>query len=378
MIKKILKGIAGLIVTAIVAGIAIFIATGPERPDSASPSAQWLEAGPYAIGTQEYVFIDDSRPTDENRGFPAKPERTLNTTMWYPQDAESSLPLIVHSHGIVSGRTELAYLAEALASHGYVVIAADYPLTSGVTPGGANGNDVVNQPADISFLIDSVLALEPSAKPFAGDIDINRIGLTGFSLGGLTTYLTTYHEELREPRVAAAVAIAGPSAAFAPQFFTTTDVPLLAIAGTADALIEHRGNAADIPQRVGNGNLITIEGGSHLGFTGVAEPTLRFMDNPDTLGCGAVMAVLDEDPTEVFTLLGGTSVGVDMNRDLPGICDYGYPETTHPGRQQMITQIAALSFFESVFNTDSARRQEASQQLRINIASDFSEASYSD
>lgn len=364
--------------TFLMAVLVIFIASGPQQPASDSASAQWLDAGPYTVGTREYVFVDSTRPTDENRGEPGKPDRTLNTTMWYPENIEGNLPLVIHSHGIVSERTELAYLAEALASHGYVVVAANYPLTNGATPGGANGNDVINQPADISFLIDSVLALNGNEKPYAGAIDTTRIGLTGFSLGGLTTYLATYHPSLREPRIAAAVAIAGPSAAFAPPFFETTNIPLLAIAGTADALIEHRRNAADIPARARNSSLITIEGGSHLGFTGIAEPTLRFMDNPDTLGCAAVMSVLDEDPTEVFNLLGGTNQGIDMNRDLPGICDYGYPETTHPGRQQMITQIAALSFFESVFHPDPGRRQEASEQLRMNIAADFSEASFSD
>ena len=298
--------------------------------------------------------------------------------MWYPEDLDDSIPLIIHSHGIVSERTELAYLAEALASYGYVVVAANYPLTSGATEGGANGNDVINQPADISFLIDSVLALEGSDKPFAGELDVDRIGLTGFSLGGLTTYLTAFHPQLRDPRIAAAVAIAGPSAAFSPDFFATTDIPLLAIAGTADALIEHRRNAADIPARAADSRLITIEGGSHLGFTGIAEPTLRFMQNPDTLGCGAVMAVLDEDPTEVFTLLGGPAQGVDMNRDLPGICDYGYPETTHHGRQQMITQIATLSFIEWVFNDDALIQIAAEEQLRIHLAADFSEVSYTD
>ena len=82
-------------------------------------------------------------------------------------------------------------MAEAMASHGYIVAAADYPLTSGSTPGGANGDDVVNQPADVSFLIDSVLNLSADEKPFAGEVDGSRIGLSGYSLGGLTTYLTT-------------------------------------------------------------------------------------------------------------------------------------------------------------------------------------------
>ncbi|MCG8414902.1 MAG: hypothetical protein MI746_11850 [Pseudomonadales bacterium] len=382
MLKKIAKVLAGLVVTLIFLGVAVYIATGPQQPNADSSSAQWLTPGPHRVASRNYRFVDESRPTAENRGVPGKPNRTLTTTLWYPEgypeDIPDRLPLIIHSHGIVSERTELAYVAEALASRGYVVAAANYPLTSGETEGGANANDVVNQPGDISFLIDSILALAGGDKPFVGDIDETRIGLTGYSLGGLTTYLTTYHANWREPRIAAAVAIAGPSAPFAPEFFSTTNIPFLAIAGTADALIEYRRNAQDIPQRSPQSQLITIEGGTHLGFTGISEPYLRFMDNPDSFACYAVLGALDGDPNEPLQLLGGEDIGVDLNRELPSLCDYGFPSAAHPGRQQMITQLAIVSFLESVFNPDSETREQASEQLTVAIASDFSEASYVD
>ncbi len=378
MLKKILKGLAGLLVSAVILGLVVYIATGAPQPASDSSSRAWLENGPYSIGSSDLVLVDGTRPTAENRGFPGKDDRSFNTTIWYPSDFDGPYPLVVHSHGIVSSRTELAYLAEALASRGYVVVAADYPLTSGATEGGANAADVINQPADISFLIDSVINLQGTDKPFPGTIDQSRIGLTGFSLGGLTTYLATYHPRWRDPRIAAAVAIAGPSAIFAPEYFRTTSVPLLAIAGTADALIEHRRNAEDIPRRAANASLVTIEGGSHLGFTGLADPMFRFSDNPDTLGCGAVMAVLGDDPNATFTTLGNIEDGIDPNRDMPGICDYGYPATTHPGRQHMITKVAAVSFLESVFNTSAEQRSAARLQLESALAEDFEEVSFSD
>lgn len=376
MLKKVLKGLAATLLLGVVLAIVVYIATGPQQPGPDSGSAQWLQAGPYAVSSREFVFVDNSRPTSENRGVPAKPERTFVTTLWYPEQAAGDLPLVIHSHGIVSSRTELPYLAEALASRGYVVAAADYPLTSGATEGGANGADVVNQPADVSFLIDSVLKLEGENKPFTGNIDPSRIGLSGYSLGGLTTYLSTYHPRWRDPRIAAAVAIAGPSAGFSPGFFASTDVPVLAIAGTSDALIEYQGNAADITARADNISLLTIDGGSHLGFVGIAEPMFRFSDNPDTLGCGTVMAVLDTDPNAIFAQFGSTTEGIDTSNTLPGICDYGYAETTHPGRQQMITQVGAVSFFESVFNADPALRSAALEQLQRDLAADFEEASF--
>lgn len=377
MLKKIFKVLAATLVFLVVLGLAVFIATGPQRPAQDSVSADWLQSGPYRVASVDRVFVDRSRPTASNRGEPGSDSRTLPTTLWYPLDFSGDLPLIVHSHGILSTRTEMPYLTELLASHGYLVVAADYPLTSASAPGGANANDVVNQPADISFLIDSLLALDAADKPFDGSIDSKRIGLSGYSLGALTTYLASYHENLRDPRISAAVAIAGPSAPFAPQFFTTTSIPTLAVAGTADALIEHRRNAADIPARAPDAELVSIDGGSHLGFVGAAEPMFRFMDNPDSIGCSAVLAALGEDPNAVFNELGNPSIGVDMNRDLPGICDQeSLDPALHPGRQQMITQVAVLSFFESVFSSDPERRAQARAALTRHLADDFAEASF--
>lgn len=378
MLKKLLKGLLACILLLVIASLVTYIVTGPQQPDSDSLSAKWLEPGPYAVNTYEQVFIDESRPTDANRGNPGKPQRTLPTTIWYPQGATGSLPLIVHSHGIVSARDELSYLMEQLASYGYIVIAADYPLTSGATPGGANGNDVVNQPADVSFLIDSVLNLNED-KPFTADIDPTRIGLSGFSLGGLTTSLTTYHPRWRDSRIAAAVAIAGPSVAFTSTFYQTSDAPFLMISGTADALIDSEWNAAIIPERNPGSALVTIAGGTHLGFVGAAEPSFRFMHNPDSLGCSAVLAVLDEDPNEVFMRLGSEDEGISMPADAPGVCELlPLRKASHPGRQHMITQLAVLSFFESVFSEDQVIRDEAASLLNHSLSDDFSEVTFTD
>lgn len=373
MLKKILKGLAGLVFSLALLAVVIYIATSPKQPESNSDSAKWLEPGPYSVKSAEYVFVDSTRSTDSNRGNPGKIDRTLPTTIWYPEGAAGELPLIIHSHGIVSARNELSYLMEQMASYGYVVAAADYPLTSGSTPGGANANDVMNQPADVSFLIDSVIGLE--AKPFAGAIDEGRIGVTGFSLGGLTSILTTYHRRWRDPRVAAAVAIAGPAVAFTDTFYTTSEVPFLMISGTADALIDTEYNASIIPVRNKGSDLVTIAGGTHLGFVAAAEPSFRFMQNPDSLGCSAVLSVLEEDPNAVFAKLGSAEEGVYMPPNTPSVCDLmPLRDASHPGRQHMITTVAVMSFFESVFSPDNQRREEAGRTLRQSLESDFEEA----
>ncbi len=377
MIRKALKIAAGLLVSLVVLFVAGYIATNPEQPSADSGSARWLEPGPFDVGQKDFVFVDGTRPTDENRGFPGKPDRTFPTTIWYPENSDATHPLIIHSHGIVSSRNEVPYLAEQLASYGYVIAAADYPLTSGSTPGGANARDVVNQAADVSFLIDSVLGLGNDARPFGGAIDTSRIGLTGYSLGGLTTSVTTYHPRWREPRIQAAVSIAGLDSAFTTRFYETSDIPFLMIAGTADALVDYHSNAAIIPDRIANGSLLTIAGGAHLGFAGLAEPALRLMNNPDTLGCSAVLAVLDEALDAVFNRIGSAEEGIDADPDAAGVCeDLPPPEAAHPGRQQMITQVGVLSFFESVFAETASAREAAHQQLTVAIAADFVEASF--
>ena len=164
---------------------------------------------------------------------------------------------------------------------------------------------------------------------------------------------------------------------FTKQFYQSTDIPFLMIAGTADAIVDYASNAAVIPQRVRNSALLTIAGGSHLGFISISDPLFRFMHNPDAIGCSAVLANIDEDPNEWVYRLGTIEDGVYVDPDIPGVCTVmPLVKSIHPGRQQMITQIGVLSFFESVFATNADDRAAARNQLMINISADFQEASY--
>jgi predicted dienelactone hydrolase len=105
--------------------------------------------------------------------------------------------LVTYSHGFMSFRSNGAYLAKHLASHGYLVAAANFPLTHFGTAGGPQFRDVLNQPGDVSFLIDTLLAWsdDPDSR-FAGQIDRQRIGAVRLSLGGMTTMLLAFHPSL--------------------------------------------------------------------------------------------------------------------------------------------------------------------------------------
>ena len=377
MVRKITLGLVGIGGLLFIGLAVTYLVTMPEPLPQDSASEKWLQGGPFVVGHYDFVLVDESRETMANGDAPRLSNRTFPTSVWYPENGEGNYPLVIHSHGFVSERTDLAYIAELLASHGYVVAAANYPLTAGGTPGDPNVDDLVNQPSDVTFLIDSLLQLSGSDKPFAGELDPSRIALMGYSLGGITTTLATYHPRLRDERVAAAISIAGPSAGLVSKFYETTDVPFMMIAGTLDALIDFEYNAAVIPQRVHNSVLIEIEGGSHLGFGSISEPWLRLMNHPDGLGCTAVLSNLGSDPNAAFVALGDASDGIVLNANIPEVCATMPSEKAlHPARQQMVTSIAALSFFEFVFNEDPAKRQAAYEQLSNALPTDMSEAKF--
>ena len=244
--------IAAVLFAALVAaGLAVaWLRTAPEEPAADSESIARLAAGPHVVGLVELEWVDGSRPTAENGVFPGSAERAFAVALWFPEVTDGKHPLVVYSHGFLSTRHGGRYLAEHLASHGYVVLSADYPLSHAQAPGGPNFLDVIHQPGDVSFLIDQVLALDAEERPFEGDIDPERIGVFGLSLGGITSTLVAFHPEWRDPRIAAAISIAGPGDILGPGFFDHAAVPFLMIAGTSDAIIDYELNALPIPDRV--------------------------------------------------------------------------------------------------------------------------------
>jgi dienelactone hydrolase len=368
-------GIAAVLAAVLAVGCA-WNAAAPPAADS--ESARHLASGPHRVATFDTVFVDASRPTDANGDFAGAPARTLPATIWYPKGAAAAHPLLVYSHGFMSMRSENAPLTVLLASHGYVVVAVDYPLTKFRAPGGPNVRDVVNQPDDIRFVIDRVLAWGPSERPFAGEIDRDRIGAVGLSLGGLTTTLAAFHPWLRDPRIAAAVSIAGPAAMFLPAFFATADIPFLMIAGTGDAIIPYESNAAPIPRMVRRGGLVSITGASHAGFSAFAGRfPLRLLANPDLIGCYALTHNLEDPIEHPFEKLGGEAEGILLDPNAPLPCHDGTPASAlAAGRQLMITRLAALAFFESRFAKDTAVRTAYDAFLRETLAHDFPEATF--
>ena len=330
-------------------------------------SDDFLQPGPYAVGSATLTFVDTSRITPESGTCPELPQRTLPTTVWFPATSPDGAfvdpsgapyPLIAYSHGLLAYRTSEEYLARHLASWGYVVSSQDFPRTNLSNLGGGcvRLDDIQNQPTDVSFVIDSVLAQYGSA------IDATRIAAAGLSYGGGTTLLVTFHSRLRDPRIKAALALA-PTACWATKrFFNTTDVPLMLLAGTSDQLVPEAQNAIRA-YKADHGPkwLVSLKDASHTGFAG-AVSALPGTPHPDSIGCAAIGAVIPDDVdsfSDPFAGLedeGSGVVSTAKRCKLPCTKKTLPAGAMVPAEQQELARIAGLAFFQGTLRDDLAAR----------------------
>jgi len=350
-----------------------FVAPPPAATATATPvpltSADVLRPGPYAVGVATYAFEDPSRPTVANGTYPGAASRTLDTEVWYPidrRDAGTDLetrdapvvhtgrtsPLIIYSHGFMSMRTGGAYLARHLATYGYVVAAPDFPLTTTAAPGGPNVLDLANQPGDVRFVIDRMLALET----FAAVIDPDRIGLTGLSLGGSTTLLTTFHPTLHDPRIRAAAPMAPGGCFMNRTFYGDRVVPLLVVHGDIDAITPYEANGVR-PFTLANPPtyLATLLNGTHTAFTHGADVIFESQNNADDLGCRALGAGDTLGDSTFLDRLGGAEAGIAG--DCPALCPLARnPRAMRPSRQLQLTVLSIVPFFDATLKGDARAR----------------------
>jgi predicted dienelactone hydrolase len=350
----------------VIAGLAIFLVfllnPAESLPDGAV-SQKLFQPGPYGIQLELFEVEDSQRNTAANYKYSGAPSRVLSGKLWRPYAhrnqklADGGYPFVVYSHGFMSFHQEGAYLAEFLASHGYVVVAVDFPLTNYFAPGGPNLTDVVNQPGDVNFIINRVLERnQKQGDSLYQQVDENRIGVMGLSLGGMTTELVTFHPRMQDKRIRAAVSIAGPARMFTEQFFNSVTVPFMMIAGDTDAIVPYEHNARPMREKDPDSVLVTIKGASHAGFAGISAILFRWVNNPDSIGCASMKGKVERND-KPFEALVDEKIGV-VKSERAGYCENydQLPRAMRPAQQQMLTTLAIFSFFESLFNNDATQR----------------------
>ncbi len=242
------------------------------------------QPGPYGVGVQRIPF---SKPSVT---MPDK-TRVLLTDIWYPgppgtgptggplgatlnaplADGVSSLPLLLFSHGSCGFPAQSLYLTPLIASYGFIVAAPPHPgnttneLATCMTPA-AEADSFINRPADISFVIDSLLALNADPTSFFyGTIDPTRIGMSGHSFGGLTTLRVA----AMDSRVIAGLALAPVSQSIQGEV-AQIRIPMMIQVGTLDSLLADGQLAYDLlrPPR----SLVEIERMGHTPFSDFCVP----------------------------------------------------------------------------------------------------------
>lgn len=241
--------------------------------------------------------------------------RTFPLDIYLPQ-TNNPRPVIVISHGLGSDRTSFAYLAEHLASHGFVVAVPEHPgsnsqqlqaLLGGIADEVTDPREFVDRPLDVKYILDYLERVSNSNPAYKGRFNMEQVGVIGQSFGGYTALalagaeinfarlrencpvdentlnvslllqcqalrLPEFDYKLSDPRIKAAVAI-NPvdSSVYGKEGFSKIKIPVMIVAGTADTV------APAYPEQIipfswltnENKYLVLMNGGTH--FSTIAE-----------------------------------------------------------------------------------------------------------
>lgn len=247
--------------------------------------------GQYAVGTR-ILFLEDS-----SRHEPALPDpaarRRLVAQIWYPAELSGNklaryrsaseadllssyesvirtnsrldapvkttgkpLPVLLFSHGLGGRRTALTYLAEDMASHGYLVVSIDYPYlasrvrwsdghilrgkrrflvedpeSSNVATVEAEWNKEVELCSNDQIFVLDTLQKESSnpRSVWYGKIDTNLVGAIGHSFGGSAAL----YASSADPRIRSAINLDGWT--FGGISTRDSDKPIMFIYGDLDS-----------------------------------------------------------------------------------------------------------------------------------------------
>jgi len=269
-------------------------------------------SGPFSVGTRSGLVIDRDRD-----------DRRLPFEVWYPQDDGARRhPLVLYSHASGGHRGQSSFLCTHLASHGYVVAAADHTgntaadfaarakrIAAGevLTPAESDARlrqIIADRVPDLRSLLNEMLERAPAEV--SDRIDDERVGLIGWSFGGWAA-LSTLEVDDRFGAVLA-LAPAGnskPLPGIIPATLTFAwkrEVPALFLVAERDRFTPLSGQYELFARTPSQKKMFILRGADHQHFADeIDEPGLCSQEHAHlftrVLGLGHFEAVLKRNDT---------------------------------------------------------------------------------
>ena len=209
-------------------------------------------AGTYRIGQRPITFTEPAHTGPAGQPLGA---RTLLTTVMYPLmrraatgskspaalptgPARGPFPLLLFAPGFMQCGGPYSDLLDSWARAGYVVAVMDFPRTDCLVGAAADEADLVNQPADMSYVLGSLLALNAQPGDFlSGRLNPRQVAAAGQSDGGDTVAALGGNTCCQDHRLKAVAVLSG--AEWPPMpgpYFAGQAPPMLFVQGNADTI----------------------------------------------------------------------------------------------------------------------------------------------
>lgn len=299
------------------------------KADLAALAAEVEEPGPWAVGTT----------TVETTGAR---DRQLPVQVWYPVDtavaataepatydfpgievpagavtgaspAPGPFPLVIYSHGNGGLRYVSSFLAEHMASHGFVVMAPDHVGNTALDTflGSRDETDQVaeDRPVDVQAVIDAATSGQPGLEEVSPVVDGEEVAVIGHSFGGYTALALASRQAEGDDSLDAIVGLAPASSGVDDTTLEAVGVPTLLISGTLDETTPIEEDTLRPAELVSGRPLVRadIDGAGHQSFTDVCDYLGIAESQPDLPaalveavqeyaleGCAPELIVIDE------------------------------------------------------------------------------------
>ncbi|BDM77870.1 alpha/beta hydrolase [Acaryochloris marina] len=164
----------------------------PARPTGNPTGAALTQPGQFSW-QQTTLTLSDQSPTRQNL---TGQSRQFPIDLYLPQTASPQpKPIVVISHGLNSNRDSYGYLAEHLASYGFVVVMPEHigsntnqlqALMLGRVKEVTQPTEFLDRPSDVQFILDELERLSTSDPMLQGQLNLDQVGVIGQSFGGYT------------------------------------------------------------------------------------------------------------------------------------------------------------------------------------------------